>query len=246
MRVYVACLGLLAVGLVGCGDKTEPKVGKSQPALTKLIIEDPVVGKGPAVGIDDHVWVKYVGKLHNGFVFDTNTTEGKKDMHVQVGKGQVIKGWDQGLIGMKAGGKRKLSIPYALAYGDSSNGPIPAKTDLYFDIELVRILKESDFQEIKVTILKEGTGRPSKAGDTVTVDYVGKDMHGKDVSSSKDFGQAVFTLGKRELVSTGLEQGILGMKVGEKRSITIPPGFGMPSSGEPSLQMFEVTLKSIK
>ena len=80
----------------------------------------------------------------------------------------------------------------------------------------------------------------------LVVDYEGKTIDGEEVDSSKTQGKpAVFTLGKQELLASGLEAGIIGMKVGEQRVITLPPGMGLPID-EGSIQIFNVTLKAIK
>ncbi|MDO5530632.1 FKBP-type peptidyl-prolyl cis-trans isomerase [Sutterella sp.] len=107
-------------------------------ALQELIIEDIVEGEGPAVKAGDNISVHYTGKFEDGTVFDSSI--GGDPIQFPCGRGYVIPGWDQGLIGLKVGGKRRLSIPYRLAYGEAGYpGAIPPKADLYFDVELVRI-----------------------------------------------------------------------------------------------------------
>lgn len=116
-------------------------------ALEKLIIEDivegtgpgVVEGTGPGVAAGDRISVHYTGKFEDGTVFDSSVERGEP-IDFTCGVGMVIPGWDQGLIGLKKGGKRRLSIPYALAYGEAGYpGAIPPKADLYFDVELVGI-----------------------------------------------------------------------------------------------------------
>ncbi|WP_295476891.1 FKBP-type peptidyl-prolyl cis-trans isomerase [Sutterella sp.] len=107
-------------------------------ALKELIIEDLVPGEGAAVKSGDHVSVHYTGSLEDGTVFDSS--EGRGPLDFTCGVGLVIPGWDQGLIGLKKGGKRRLSIPARLAYGEMGYpGVIPPNADLYFDVELVDI-----------------------------------------------------------------------------------------------------------
>lgn len=80
--------------------------------------------------------VHYTGWLHDGTKFDSSVDRGQP-FEFQQGAHRVIPGWDQGFAGMKVGGKRRLFIPYQLAYGERGSGPIPPKSDLIFDIELI-------------------------------------------------------------------------------------------------------------
>jgi FKBP-type peptidyl-prolyl cis-trans isomerase FkpA len=110
------------------------------PAPTKLEIEDTKVGTGREAKNGDTVHVQYTGTLMNGTKFDSSYDHGGDPFKVTVGKGEVIKGWDQGLPGMKVGGKRRLKIPPSLGYGDKGSPPsIPANAGLIFDVELVSI-----------------------------------------------------------------------------------------------------------
>ncbi len=112
------------------------------PGLTLpggLGVKDISVGTGPAVKSGDTVTVHYVGTLTDGKEFDSSRKHGQP-FTFEVGKGRVIKGWEQGLVGMKVGGRRKLTIPSDLAYGDRGmSGAIPPKATLVFDIELLSI-----------------------------------------------------------------------------------------------------------
>ena len=104
-----------------------------------LQIEDLVVGEGAEVKQYDIVNVNYTGSLTNGNVFDSSLNPGRSPFRFTVGAGQVIKGWDEGLIGMKVGGKRKLTIPPNMGYGNRQTGPIPANSVLIFEIDLLNI-----------------------------------------------------------------------------------------------------------
>lgn len=105
----------------------------------QLIIQDQVVGEGEEARVGDTLVVHYTGKLANGEVFDTSV--GGTPFRFVLGGGQVIPGWDQGLQGMKVGGRRILVIPPDLAYGPNGYGPIPANATLTFEVELVGITK---------------------------------------------------------------------------------------------------------
>ncbi len=100
---------------------------------------DSKVGEGAEAKAGQKVSVHYTGYLTNGKKFDSSLDRGKP-FDLTLGAGQVIKGWDEGLVGMKAGGKRRLIIPPALGYGPQGSPPvIPANADLIFDVEMVKI-----------------------------------------------------------------------------------------------------------
>lgn len=101
---------------------------------------DMKVGTGPHPKIGQTVSVQYTGTLLNGTKFDSSYDHGGQPIDFPIGVGRVIKGWDEGVPGMKVGGKRRLVIPGALAYGANSPTPaIPPNATLVFDIELVGV-----------------------------------------------------------------------------------------------------------
>ena len=102
-----------------------------------LVVQDEVVGTGAEATAGQVITVNYTGKLQNGTVFDSSV--GKQPFTFTLGIGQVIKGWDQGVQGMKVGGKRLLIIPANLAYGQSDYGPIPGNSTLIFEVELLKV-----------------------------------------------------------------------------------------------------------
>lgn len=107
--------------------------------ITELMIKDLVVGNGQELKNGDTVEVHYSGTFLDGRKFDSSYDRGQP-FSFTVGAGNVIKGWDEGLIGMKTGGKRQLIIPSDLAYGAAgSPGAIPPNTPLAFEIELIAI-----------------------------------------------------------------------------------------------------------
>lgn len=119
-----------------------PSITPSGTPLTKLEIQDGVVGTGATAEAGDTVTVNYVGVLSNGTVFDASANHGNQGFTFKLGAGQVIKGWDQGVVGMKVGGKRLLAIPAALAYGSQGAGSaIPPNADLYFEVDLLNVQK---------------------------------------------------------------------------------------------------------
>jgi FKBP-type peptidyl-prolyl cis-trans isomerase FkpA len=112
---------------------------EKQTMSNGLQIEDIKIGEGSEVKKFDIVTVNYTGTLEDGTKFDSSLNPGRTPFRFTVGAGQVIKGWDEGLMGMKVGGKRKLTIPPELGYGSRDNGPIPANSTLIFDIDLLGI-----------------------------------------------------------------------------------------------------------
>jgi FKBP-type peptidyl-prolyl cis-trans isomerase FkpA len=108
--------------------------------VTALSIKDEVVGTGATAAPGDTVTVNYVGSLTNGTVFDASADHGSTGFTFTLGAGQVIQGWDQGIVGMKVGGKRILVIPPSLAYGDQAVGNlIPANATLVFEVDLLGV-----------------------------------------------------------------------------------------------------------
>mgnify|MGYP003394614393 CR=1 FL=1 len=105
---------------------------------SKFKIEDIKVGDGDEVTGGDYITIHYHGTLEDGSVFDSSYERGAP-FKTRIGVGEVIEGWDMGVPGMKKGGKRKLTIPAKLAYGDNEVGSIPAGSTLIFEVELVSL-----------------------------------------------------------------------------------------------------------
>ncbi|GJN27476.1 hypothetical protein PR202_gb15504 [Eleusine coracana subsp. coracana] len=122
---------------------TEPG-SKKKPLQTRtfgngMIIEELEMGKpdGKRATRGKKVSVRYIGKLKNGKIFDSNV--GGRPFEFRLGVGEVIKGWDVGVDGMRIGDKRRLTIPPSMGYGNKKIGPIPQNSTLFFDVELVNV-----------------------------------------------------------------------------------------------------------
>ena len=127
---------IFVIFIISCGSNE----GNMQKLENGLLIEDIVVGVGNEAKDHNKVVVNYTGTLENGSVFDSSLKPGRDPFTFTLGVGSVIKGWDQGVKGMKVGGKRKLVIPPELGYGDQGAGNvIPPNTTLYFEIELLEV-----------------------------------------------------------------------------------------------------------
>jgi hypothetical protein len=105
--------------------------------VTELHVQDVVVGTGKEATPGSTVVVEYVGAFTDGTVFDTS--RGRAPFTFKLGAGEVIAGWDQGVAGMKVGGKRLLAVPSSLGYGEAGRGPIPGGATLLFEVELLDV-----------------------------------------------------------------------------------------------------------
>ncbi len=123
---------IVMILIAGCSKDKEAMNGE-------LIIEDLKVGEGSEVVKYNIVTVNYTGWLTDGTKFDSSLNPGRSPFRFTVGGGQVIKGWDEGLLGMKVGGKRKLTIPPSMGYGNQDMGVIPPNSTLVFEIDLLII-----------------------------------------------------------------------------------------------------------
>jgi FKBP-type peptidyl-prolyl cis-trans isomerase FkpA len=153
MRKSITLLSALV--LAACGSPTEPDDRWADPTsiqfATSLGVDlaemtlnesglywrDLVAGHGTAAVAGDTVTVHYTGWLPDGSPFDTSRD--KAPLQFQLGVGLMIKGWDEGLVGMHVGGRRQLVIPPNLAYGRRGKGPIPPLATLVFEVELLKV-----------------------------------------------------------------------------------------------------------
>jgi FK506-binding nuclear protein len=117
----------------------DEKAGKAKKRTDGLVITDLKVGSGMEAKLGSKITVHYKGTLISGKTFDESY--GGEPITFDLEEGRLIKGWTEGIPGMKVGGKRKLFVPYPLAYGDQGTpgGPIPPKSDLNFEVELIKV-----------------------------------------------------------------------------------------------------------
>lgn len=187
-------------------------------------VEELKLGEGPAVPVGGAVVVHYRGTLADGTEFDSSY---KRNQPAAFSLQRLIKGWQEGIPGMKIGGKRKLVVPWALAYGEQGRPPrIPEKADLTFEIELVNFLQTED------TVVGTGAEVPFSPNATVNVHYRGTLLKdGQQFDSSYDRGQPIeFALNQ---VIPGWTWGVPGMKVGGKRKLIVPYQMAYGEQGMP-------------
>ena len=209
----------------------------------RLVTRDIAIGTGTQAGVGDVLEVNYVGALlSDGTEFDASWNR-SQTFFVPIGMGAVIPGWDQGIVGMREGGRRVLITPPDLAYGSSGAGSsIPPDATLVFVVDLVAIL---DLQPpaipeptqvgalLGVEDLVAGTGDPVESGDTVTVHYLGTLTDGTVFDASWRRGMPFTTTIGVGMVIPGWDQGIVGMREGGRRLLKIPSdlAYGERGSG---------------
>jgi FKBP-type peptidyl-prolyl cis-trans isomerase len=193
-----------------------------------IVIDDMKIGDGYEVKPGDAVVAFYHGTLKADptKVFDSAFTRGEP---IGFPLNGVIKGWQDGVPGMKLGGIRRLTIPAALAYGEQSPSPdIPANSDLVFVIQLVDALQVVD--------VKEGDGAAATEPCLPVTGYTIHDASGKEIEKCSTDKPHVWIPGEF-LTGNGfdaLQAGLKGMKVGGKRKIHMPAAFNQPNAGLPS------------
>ena len=132
--LIIALLIGCAVALSGCGHKSGAEV--TTPTGLKYV--DEVIGTGEKPRLGKTVIVHYTGTLTDGTKFDSSVDRGQP-YEFRIGTGSVIRGWDEGILSMQVGGKRKLIVPPDLGYGAQAKGKIPPNSTLIFEVELLGV-----------------------------------------------------------------------------------------------------------
>jgi peptidylprolyl isomerase len=274
-------VAVCAAALAACGG------GKDKDAVVvtpqpDYLLNETVVGSGAAVAAaGDTVVIKY-----NGFLYDATTkTRGTKVMSTYdtnttytftLGVGAAVAGWDQALLGMRAGGSRNVILPASLAFGAAGRAAvnvggidypvIPANSPMAFDFEMVNVTKAVIIPSTAITEVQVGTGAEATTGKTASVKYTGwlydaTAANGKgkqfDSNASATTTLDVVVDANPLQVISGFNIGIKGMKVGGKRTIVIPSyqGYGVTvkydSTGAVSIPansvlVFDIELISVK
>ncbi len=214
--------------LVGCDATDSVEEGD-------LIIDDIVVGAGDMVQVGDAVIVEYTGRLEDGTIFDSSEEQGENLMFT-AGVGLAIEGLDTGILGMRIGGTRRLSIPSHLAFGRqgmcTSDGecPVPANANVVFEITLVDIMTSVIIEDL---VVGPDTAQTATPGRLLTIDYVGTLIDGTIFDATQfRITYFQFVLGAGEVIQ-GMDDGVTGMREGGVRLITIPPILAYGEYGSP-------------
>lgn len=213
---------------------------------TELVTNDIVVGEGDEVASGDFLIMKYVGVLYStGIQFDASWDR-DQPFPVVIGEGNVIQGWDDGIVGMAPGGRRELIIPPEQAYGEggSGSGSIGPNETLVFIVDLVALVSgdtdkpevdvpDEPATELGINDLVEGTGAEIELGSQVWVHYVGfGQASGEQFDASLDRGlePIAFQIGAGQVIP-GWDEGLLGMKEGGRRELIIPSELAYGDAG---------------
>ncbi|XP_032472616.1 peptidyl-prolyl cis-trans isomerase FKBP10 isoform X2 [Phocoena sinus] len=179
----------------------------------------------------DFVRYHYNGTLLDGTAFDTSYSRGGT-YDTYVGSGWLIKGMDQGLLGMCPGERRKIVIPPFLAYGEKGYGTvIPPQASLVFQVLLIDVHNPKDAVQLETLELPPGCVRRAVAGDFMRYHYNGSLMDGTLFDSSYSRNGTYNTYVGQGYVIPGMDQGLQGSCMGERRRITIPPHLAYGENG---------------
>lgn len=205
-------------------------------------------GESPETG--DLVSVHYIGRLEDGTEFD-NSYERGQPFQFQLGVGEVIPGWDEGIALMRVGEKATLTIPPDLAYGSAgAGGVIPPDATLIFETELVAVddppptptplppptsVDDAEFitteSGLQYAVLEEGNGQRAQIGDIVTLEFAGWVEGGESIGSTASIGQPFqFMLGEEEILP-GWDEMVLLLEVGGRTQFKLPPELGLGEQG---------------
>jgi FKBP-type peptidyl-prolyl cis-trans isomerase len=218
---------------------------------TELVVTDLVVGTGPAAAEGDTVVVDYVGvRSEDGEQFDASY--GREPFDVTLGAGEVIPGWEQGLVGVQVGGRRQLDIPNDLAYGDQARGDVIRAGDaLTFVVDVRAVIHAASAEDAPTDIeaptsegatattttdVVVGDGAELAAGDTGIVRLlVYRGDNGALLYNSWEQGEPLRAQLVEGSTLPGLVTGLEGMRVGGRRIITMPPADAFGEEGNPDI-----------
>lgn len=225
--------------------------GEFETTASGLRYRDEATGEGPAMEEGATATVHYTGWLVDGTKFDSSHDRGRPIVVREVGRARVIQGWNEGLLGMKAGGKRRLVIPAELGYGERGAGAkIPGGATLVFDVEVVSFTPEPPPRQmpdvgtmalvtnpsgLRWADAQAGSGAEVVPGSTAVVHYTGWLLDsGEKFDSSHDRMSPfpVANVGQARVIA-GWNEGLVGMLAGGRRILVIPPDMAYGERGFP-------------
>ncbi|CAN5804795.1 FKBP-type peptidyl-prolyl cis-trans isomerase [soil metagenome] len=232
-----------------------PDVSLPEKPPTELVVTDLETGSGPEAAKGDRVIVNYVGVLtKDGTEFDNSYKRGEP-FPVTLGADRVIKGWEQGLVGIQAGGRRQLDVPADLAYGDQGSGETIKPGDaISFVIDAVAVVPATtpddepadlDIQpssgatEIVTQDVRAGDGAEIAEGQTLELHLIAiRGDNAEQLDSTWAAGPPVVVqYARAAMAPRGLYEGLAGMKVGGRRIITIPADKGFGEDGNTQISL---------
>ena len=227
----------LLVFMTACGGSRKatmsPTVYQTPSGVTIEILRP---GKGQKAQSGDMVSVHYTGRLTNDTVFDDSRKRGRP-IRFTLGKGQVIKGWDEAIAYLHQGDVARITLPPSMAYGDRDLGVIPPNSTLIFDIELLEVIpvvKPAPFEVVgldtirypsglKILLVKKGEGPTAQKGDKVSVHYSGYFTDGRMFDSSLERALPLEVKAGIGQVIKGWDEALLMLSEGTKARIIVPP-----------------------
>ncbi|KAG5842210.1 peptidyl-prolyl cis-trans isomerase FKBP9 [Anguilla anguilla] len=183
------------------------------------------------VQVSDFIRYHYNGTLLDGTLFDSSHNR-MRTYDTYVGIGWLIAGMDQGLLGMCVGEKRIITMPPSLGYGENGDGSdIPGQASLVFDVILLDLHNPKDTISVEQQVVPETCTRKSQEGDFMRYHYNGSLLDGTFFDSSYSRNRTYDTYIGKGYVIAGMDQGLLGVCIGERRRIIIPPHLGYGEEG---------------
>ncbi len=233
------------------GASAKPTVALPTGEVTELIVTDLTEGDGDGAKAGDTVILNYVGvRSADGTEFDNSYDRGQP-FPVTLGAQSVIAGWEEGLLGVKAGGRRQLDIPADLAYGDNPQGDIIQQGDaLSFVVDVLAIIPATDpadaptvtvmgaanRDDVLVEDLVDGTGTELELGATAYLHLIAyRGDTGEELTSTWTEGQPQPIQFVEQGSLPGIIEGMAGMQVGGRRQIVIPFADAFGPDGNPDL-----------
>ena len=230
--------------------------------LRYLVIEE---GDGMMLIPGMRVRIHYNGFFEDDMNIFDSSYQRNEPIDFTLGKGMVIRGWEEGIAKLRVGDKARLWIPYDLAYGEQGRGPIPPATNLIFDVEVIdaeEVKRPEPFNVVgkdtletesglRYIMVDEGSGEFPEEGQVVMVHYTGFLMNGNIFDSSIERGQPFrFLLGRRQVIA-GWDEGVALMKPGARYRFIIPPdlAYGERAMGpipSDATLIFDIELLSVE